>query len=258
MPARQSSSVISRRHFGTIASSALANLAFGGACYGIEPQDAGGGRMTARLRPTATTTASGTRPLNLETGRDAILAMPEKIPATPMPLLVLLHGAGGSGAGILRRLGATATEVGLAVLAPDSRDGTWDVIRGGWGPDVRFLTRALERVAESIAIDSARISIGGFSDGATYALSLGVVNGDLFRRIVAFSPGFIAGGTAQGKPRIYVSHGTGDRVLPIDRCSRVVVPALTKRGYEVTYREFEGGHEVPAPIAQEGMAFAAR
>ncbi len=31
----------------------------------------------------------------------------------------------------------------------------------------------------------------GFSDGASYALSLGVPNGDLFTHIVAFSPGFM-------------------------------------------------------------------
>ncbi len=213
--------------------------------------------MTVRLRQAASTTAAGTRPLGLDNTRDAILAMPAKIPPTPLPLLVLLHGAGGSGAGILRRLGGAAGDAGLAVLAPESRDDTWDAIRGGFGPDVRFLTRALERVSERVALDAARISIGGFSDGATYALSLGLLNGNLFRRIVAFSPGFIVGGAPQGKPRIFISHGTADRILPINRCSRVVVPALQKRGYDVAYREFEGGHEVPAAIAAEGMSFAA-
>jgi predicted esterase len=213
--------------------------------------------MTVRLRQAASTTAAGTRPLGLDNTRDAILAMPAKIPPTPLPLLVLLHGAGGSGAGILRRLGGAAGDAGLAVLAPESRDDTWDAIRGGFGPDVRFLTRALERVSERVALDAARISIGGFSDGATYALSLGLLNGNLFRRIVAFSPGFVVGGAPQGKPRIFISHGTADRILPINRCSRVVVPALQKRGYDVAYREFEGGHEVPAAIAAEGMSFAA-
>ena len=31
----------------------------------------------------------------------------------------------------------------------------------------------------------------GFSDGASYALSLGAANGDLFTHIAAFSPGFM-------------------------------------------------------------------
>ena len=251
-------SAISRRRFGALATSAVASLALGGACHETETQEARSGRIAAQLRSTSTTPARGTRALALDRDRDALLAMPDNVPDGTMPLIVLLHGAGGSGTGILRRFGKFATQAGLAVLAPDSRNGTWDAIRGGFGPDVRFLSRALERVSESVAVDRSRISIGGFSDGATYALSLGVINGDLFQRIVAFSPGFILGGELQGKPRIFVSHGTADRVLPINRCSRVVVPALQNRGYDVTYREFEGGHEVPAAIAAEGMSFAGK
>ena len=248
---------VSRRQFGVFAGGAVVSLAFGG-CQDVESQEALAGRMSVRLRSGSATTARGSRPLRLDVERDAFLAMPAKVPEGAMPLLVLLHGAGGSSAGILRRLGNVAADAGVAVLAPDSRNGTWDAIRGGFGPDVRFLTRALERVSESVALDTSRMSIGGFSDGATYALSLGIINGDLFRRIVAFSPGFIIRGPLQGEPRIFVSHGIGDRILPINRCSRVLVPALQKRGYDVTYREFDGGHEVPAAIAAEGMSFVAR
>jgi phospholipase/carboxylesterase len=244
---------VSRRRFNAVAGGTLVSLFAGAACYGSEAQS--DGRVTARHRKAARTSASGTRALGLESGRDATLAMPAKIPDTPLPLLVLLHGAGGSAAGILRRLGSAADAAGVAVLAPDSRDDTWDAIRGGFGPDVRFLSRALDRVFESVSVDPARIAIGGFSDGATYALSVGLTNGDLFRRILAFSPGFIVGDRLQGTPKIFVSHGTADRVLPIDRCSRVLVPALQKRGYDVIYREFEAGHEVPANIASEGMAW---
>jgi phospholipase/carboxylesterase len=143
------------------------------------------------------------------------------------------------------------------VLAPDSRESSWDAIRGDLGPDVRFLNRALDRVFETIAIDRARLSVGGFSDGATYAVSLGLINGDLFRRVLAFSPGFVIPGTLRGKPRFFISHGTTDGILPIDRCSRLIVSQLQKRGYDVTFREFEGGHEIPPAIAREGMTWMA-
>ena len=251
-PSDRGATQVSRRRFNGLAGSTVASLLMGGSCYGSETQS-DAARITARHRRAARTSASGTRALNLAPDRDATLAMPSKIPDTPLPLLVLLHGAGGSAAGILRRLGSAADAAGVAVLAPDSRDDTWDAIRGGFGPDVRFLSRALDRVFESVSVDPARIAIGGFSDGATYALSIGLANGDLFRRLLAFSPGFIVGDRLQGTPKIFVSHGTGDRVLPIDRCSRVLVPALKKRGYDVIYREFDGGHEVPAEIAAEGM-----
>jgi len=42
------------------------------------------------------------------------------------------------------------------------------------------------------AADPARVTLGGFSDGATYALSIGLANGDLFPQVIGCSPGFIA------------------------------------------------------------------
>jgi phospholipase/carboxylesterase len=94
------------------------------------------------------------------------------------------------------------------------------------------------------------MAVGGFSDGASYALSLGLVNGSLFRHVIAFSPGFMDPPTTSGKPAIFVSHGTADRVLPIDKCSRRIVPLLKSAGYKVDYREFEGGHTVPPELAK--------
>jgi phospholipase/carboxylesterase len=254
-----SSPRVTRRRFGAIAGGALASFAFGGACHGTEIQVGGDGRLTVRARTAAANgnAESGSRPLKLDDGRDAIVQVPANASGTRLPLLVLLHGAGGSGSGILRRLGSAADEASVAVLAPDSRDATWDAIRGDFGPDVRFLNRALERIFDTLSIDPARVSVGGFSDGATYALSLGLINGDLFRRVLAFSPGFIIGDQQRGKPRVFVSHGTSDPILPIDRCSRVIVPGLKKLGYDVTFREFTGGHTVPAEIAREGMRWVA-
>lgn len=60
-------------------------------------------------------------------------------------------------------------------------------------------------------------------------------------------------GLQEGKPHIYISHGTDDAVLGIDYCSRRLVPRLQKQGYNVKYHEFEGPHTVPRDICQEGM-----
>ena len=150
-------------------------------------------------------------------------------------------------------LGSAPEEAGVAVLAPNSRQTTWDAIAGSFGEDVEFLNRALERTFETVAIDPTRVSVGGFSDGATYALSLGLINGDLFNSVVAFSPGFVIDGTPHGTPRIFISHGTRDHILPIDRCGRRVAASLKSRGYDVTFREFDGDHEIPAGIAREAL-----
>jgi predicted esterase len=97
------------------------------------------------------------------------------------------------------------------------------------------------------------VAIEGFSDGATYAVSVGITNGDLFSHVVAFSPGFAAPAAQEDMPTIFMSHGTHDSVLPVDACSRSIVPRLERAGYEVVYREFEGGHSVPKTIAREAV-----
>ncbi len=255
---REQASTLTRRRFVALAGGTLASLACGAACRGTDAAGVDDGRIAARPKAGVKTTRSGTEPLGLADGRDAILQIPSTAAAgSPLPLLVLLHGAGGSGAGIVRRIGNTAQTAGVAVLAPDSRGSTWDAIRGSFDQDVTFLNRALERVFQTVDVDPARLAIGGFSDGASYAVSLGLINGDLFRRVAAFSPGFVVERVAHGKPRIFISHGTEDNILPIERCGRPIAAALKNDRYDVTFKEFEGGHEVPPDIAAQAMNWLA-
>ena len=130
-----------------------------------------------------------------------------------------------------------------------------DVIVGGFGPDVALVDRALETAFGRYAVDPARLAIGGFSDGASYALSLGLTNGDLFTHVLAFSPGFAAPAAERGRPGVFVSHGTEDGVLPVERCSRRIVPRLRRVGYDVEYAEFEGGHTVLPAVAARALAW---
>jgi predicted esterase len=139
-----------------------------------------------------------------------------------------------------------ADSAGLVLVAPKSRTATWDVLAGGYGPDVANIDRLVGRVSRLCPVGA--YTVGGFSDGASYALSLGITNGDLFDSVIAFSPGFDAAEDPRGTPRFFISHGTQDPVLPIDRCSRVIVPALRDEGYDVTYEEFDGVHEIPPEI----------
>jgi phospholipase/carboxylesterase len=166
-----------------------------------------------------------------------------------LPLVVLLHGATSRPDRVLPVLRADAERDGFLLLAPKSRDYTWDVIRGGFGPDIAALDRMLSEAFEHVAVDPARIALAGFSDGASYALSVGLINGELFSRVLAFSPGFVVPGPRSGRPAVFVSHGEADTVLPIQRCSRRIVPLLRADGYQVDYREFPGGHAVPPDLA---------
>lgn len=211
------------------------------------------GRIAARPGTPSQDIGPGLHPLELG-GTRAFLYVPAGYRAdAPAPLVLSLHGAGGGAQQGLYPLQALADDAGFVLLAVGSAGRTWDVIRGGFGPDVEAADGALAHVFGRVAVDPERVVASGFSDGASYALSLGVTNGDLFTHVAAFSPGFMAPASQHGAPRIFISHGTGDQVLPIDRCSRRVVPMLEGAGYDVAYHEFDGGHTVPSDIALEAV-----
>jgi phospholipase/carboxylesterase len=242
-----------------MATTTAASLGLGSACRRI-----GGsvitndGKLTARPHEGLKTTRMGRIMLGLDRGRDAILHIPKNASESPLPLLVMLHGATQNAEDMFWYLGSAHENAGVVVLAPNARETTWDAIDGSFGSDVEFLNRSLGRVFEIVAIDPARVALGGFSDGATYAVALGLINGDLFRNIVAFSPGFVIDVTPDGrKPRFFISHGTRDHILPIDRCGRRVAAELKARGYDVTFREFDGDHEIPAEIARAALSWVA-
>jgi phospholipase/carboxylesterase len=194
---------------------------------------------------------AGTKPLTAGAERDALLRIPRSLPADrPAPLLVMLHGARSSAVNVMPIVASPAETHGVVVLAPDSRGATWDVIREDYGEDVAFLDRALGAVFRACPIDPTRIAIAGFSDGASYALSLGLLNGGLFRDIIAFSPGFVLPTQTDEAPSIFISHGREDPVLPIERCGRRIAVRLRSLGYDIDYREFAGGHIVPAEMAE--------
>ena len=222
----------------------------------ITRRESAQGRLLTRPGRPTETVSPGMHTLELDRARDAILYVPSGYrPEHPAPFVLSLHGAGGNETSGLFPLQALADEAGLILLSPASRGRTWDVILGGFGPDIDFIDQALAAAFVRCAVDPARMAVAGFSDGASYALSIGIVNGDLFPNVIAFSPGFAAPGREHGEPRFFVSHGTKDAVLPIDRTSRRVVPQLEEVGYDVLYREFDGPHTVPPEIAREAVSW---
>jgi phospholipase/carboxylesterase len=196
--------------------------------------------------------------LRVDGGARGLLYVPAGVgPELPTPLVLLLHGAGAAAQHGLDLLIGQADDAGLILLAPSSQGGTWDLVLDGDGPDVALIDRMLAEVFQRLPVDLTRLAVGGFSDGASYAISLGLTNGDLFSHVLAFSPGFAAPARRRGRPRLFVSHGTRDRLLPIHACSRRLVPELRQAGDQVRYREFEGGHTIPAAVARDAVAWFA-
>ncbi len=219
-------------------------------------QDAGAeqGRVTARA-PSAPPADGrpGLHRLDAVGAPGSLLYAPAQGGRVPRPLIVMFHGAGGAADQGLRLIRRQADAQGVLVLSIKSTGSTWDVVAGGgFGPDIERLDAALAHAFASYPVDPGRVAVGGFSDGASYALSVGLTNGDVFGQVVAFSPGFIAAQRHHGRPRVFVSHGDRDTVLPIAATSRRLVPQLSDE-YAVEYVEFPGGHQVPAEIVDRAV-----
>ena len=222
-------------------------------------------RVTARPAAPTVTIEPGEHRLGLGTAvyrgmtRDGTLYIPPRAArGGKVPLLVLLHGGGGR-SDDFRFTFALGAEFGVAILTLDARHNTWDGIDSPFGPDVLFIDAALRHTFERVAIDPRKVALGGLSDGGTYALSVGVVNGDLFTHLIAVAPGYMAPpGPPVGRPRIFLAHGTRDNVYPVTGTRNRLLPQLQRDGYAVTYFEFDGPHFITPPVARAALSWLAR
>jgi phospholipase/carboxylesterase len=220
------------------------------------PSEAEGSpRFSARPKTPTQSITPGHHSLQLGSPRDGYLHVPPSYRAsTPAPLIIMLHGAGQSSSEV-SAFPTTTDAFGAVLLVPDSRGGTWDAIRGEFNADIKFINRALEHTFDRVAVRTDRIALMGFSDGASYALSVGVANGDLFTHVVGFSPGFLIPVNKTGKPRFFVGHGRQDPILPVQSSRDQIVPTLRRNGYDVQYLEFDGGHGVFPDERQQVMTW---
>ncbi len=247
---------VSRRDFLKAGLGALAAPALSGCLRPLEPKPipVSSYRFTARPGiPTASPTLGLSR-LGLAGSRDGLIYVPQGYSAdVPAPLVVALHGAGGS-SDDWTAYADLAESRGMILVAPDSRGVTWDVVEPTLAADVAFVDRALAVTFERCRVNPGRIALAGFSDGASAALSLGLINGALFSHVVAYSPGMIVlRNTPEGKPLIFISHGTLDTIIAESISEEQIVPYLRGGGYNVVFQPFEGGHEVPLAIANASL-----
>jgi phospholipase/carboxylesterase len=184
-------------------------------------------------------------------GRDGTLYVPKTYEdGKPAPLVIMLHGLGGVATRFAFPL---AEELGIVVISPESREITWGQAAPGFDEDVKYIGAAFRKVTALLDIDSTRVALGGVSDGATYALSMGLAYGDTFNHLMIFAAGIPAPLRKRGKPKIFVGHGTEDHQMPIDDTARNWGPKLKAEGYNIIIREHPGGHGAPQPIVREAF-----
>jgi phospholipase/carboxylesterase len=216
--------------------------------------------ITITTRPFAPTIAPtvGYSAFGLTSPRDGFLYVPTTYKAaTPAPMLVLLHPNGSSAQfwddyGI----GELLDDLGIVILAPDSRYVSWDIIyEKGYRSDPAYINFVLNWAFKRVNINPSRVAIGGFSDGGMESLGIGLANGGLFTHIIAYSPGALIAPFQQGKPKCFISHGQADNVLSFEFDRDNIAGKLTSNAYDVTFVPFNGGHDVPGTIARQSATW---
>ena len=121
--------------------------------------------------------------------------------------------------------------------------------------DFRESSEALIRLVDAYAaqsqVDASRFDVMGFSQGAALSNVLTCLHPQRVHRagiLAGFMPSGMEGIISQ-KPlagkSVFVSHGTQDNMVPIDR-ARASMSLLEQAGADITYCEAEVGHKVSA------------
>ena len=188
----------------------------------------------------------------------ALVYVPKDV-AKPAPLIVLLRGGATGADEFLEQFRSEADHRGAILVALEPAGSTWtlkDDGHGGadFGGDPAALDAALAALFARAPIDPARTVILGHSDGASYAISLGLSNPQLFRGIVALSPGMAwRPPTVDAKQRIFIAHGMRDTTLPFKNTRDTIVPGLEAAGLKVQTRWFNAGHDVDRLVVKQGL-----
>jgi poly(3-hydroxybutyrate) depolymerase len=103
-------------------------------------------------------------------------------PATPLPVVVLLHGSNQNGSEMTGPWRDFAAREHIILVAPNAlKPAVWDYNND----PPAFLQAVVAEAAARHPIDSRRIYLFGQSGGAVYALALAILDGDYFAAVGA-------------------------------------------------------------------------
>jgi polyhydroxybutyrate depolymerase len=143
----------------------------------------------------------------------------------PVPLVIVLHGAGGTGAWIESFSGfndLTSTENFIAVY-PEGVNNVWNDgrrgdVRVGNIDDVNFISEIIDFLSANLNIDPQRVYATGYSMGGMLAFRLGCELRDKIAAIATVAttfPEYLLPNCVDAAPiPILVIHGTDDPVVP--------------------------------------------
>jgi predicted esterase len=203
----------------------------------------------------------------------AALYTPDEIdPARTYPLLTVLHGAGRQDEALMRAYRHEAEQRQALVLVARSFHMTWDLIalgiQGGAAltadapsarPDLDFFEFAYDLIYRRYPVDRGRQGLIGYSDGASYGLSIGLSNPGIFCAVMAWAAGFLAlesdvAEPGTQRPAVFLEYGTHDELFPFEQVALPMKRHLEELGCALTFVVDEGGrHWPPSEFQPEAL-----
>jgi predicted esterase len=186
----------------------------------------------------------------------AVLLTPEEIdPELRYPLITVFHGAGRQDEMLVKACRDEPEKRQAFFLVPRSVEPTWDLIAGTGETDLEFLEYAWDLIYRRYPVDEKRQALLGYSDGASYALSMALSNPGFFDAALCWAAGFVVVDRSalddQGrKPRLYLEYGTHDPLFPFEQIALPMRENLLAAGYEVEFSVDEGGRHWPSGTFQ--------
>lgn len=156
--------------------------------------------------------------------RTYALHVPDNL-TDPAPVVLLLHGRTGTGAGIARYTGfdELSDREGFIALYPDALDGEWNFVKDIPGyaktqDDTAFLTALVDHIAAAYPVDLSRVYIAGFSNGGFMAQRIACENPTRFAAFASVAAAGFGGMPLvcmeSGSSPMLLMHGTADNNIP--------------------------------------------
>ena len=197
------------------------------------------------------------------------------------PLLIGMHGMGGNSEGFIGQYDKLV-EPQIIYVAPEGQyplslhmgaqwhRRKWSITEFGkeaWKSSDKmvseYIMKTIKKVSGEYKISD--VYIMGFSEGAVYAYTIGLQNPDKITGVIGFS-GYLMDTEGdksilteqdieKGKDlRLFIAHGIDDAAINVET-AREMKSMFEQQGYDMTYKEFEGRHNLKAEVFNEAVAW---
>lgn len=195
------------------------------------------------------------------------------------PLLIGLHGRGGNAEGFIAQYDKLTDPQVIYVtpegqyplsthMGPQWYRRSWSITIAGkeaWKTSDEMVSKYILKTIEQVS-SNHRVSdvyLMGFSQGAVYAYTIGLQNPDKIKGVIGFSGYLMEPDGAHSilttddieagaDLRLYIAHGVDDAAIDV-KAARKLKTLFEAKGYDLTYTEFQGRHDIQTEIFNQAV-----